>query len=93
MQKAIVFMCMHTQSFPTVSDPMDCSPPDSSVHGISRQEYWSRLPFPSPGDLPDPKIEPVSPVSLLLWQVDCLPLNKQRKTSFLNKLIFTEIRG
>ena len=28
---------------------------------LSRQEYWSRLPFPSPGDLPDPGIEPVSP--------------------------------
>ena len=31
--------------------------------GFSRQEYWSGLPFPSPGDLPDPEIEPVSPVT------------------------------
>ena len=30
--------------------------------GFSRQEYWSGLPFPSPGDVPDPGIEPVSPV-------------------------------
>ena len=29
--------------------------------GFPRQEYWSGLPFPSPGDLPDPRIEPVSP--------------------------------
>ena len=29
--------------------------------GFSRQEYWSALPFPSPGDLPDPGIEPGSP--------------------------------
>ena len=29
--------------------------------GSSRQEYWSGLPFPSPGDLPDPGIEPASP--------------------------------
>ena len=29
--------------------------------GFSRQEYWSELPFPSPGDLPDPGIEPGSP--------------------------------
>ena len=29
--------------------------------GFSRQEYWSELPFPSPGDLPDPEIEPMSP--------------------------------
>ena len=31
--------------------------------GFSRQEYWSGLPFPPPGDLPNPGIEPVSPVS------------------------------
>ena len=29
--------------------------------GFSRQEYWSGVPFPSPGDLPDPEIEPASP--------------------------------
>ena len=33
--------------------------------GFSRQEYWSRLPFPSPGDLPDPGIKPVSHVSCI----------------------------
>ena len=32
---------------------MDCSPPGSPVHGISQEEYWSGLPCPSPGDLPD----------------------------------------
>ena len=30
--------------------------------GFSKQEYWSGLPFPSPGDLPDPGIEPSSPI-------------------------------
>ena len=39
--------------------------------GSSRQEYWSGLPFPSPGDLPHPGIEPVSPA----LQVDSLPLS------------------
>ena len=34
--------------------------------GLSRQEYWSRLPFPTPGDLPDPGIEPTSLVSSAL---------------------------
>jgi len=34
--------------------------------GFSRHEYWSRLPFPSPGDLPDPGIEPTSLLSLAL---------------------------
>ena len=35
------------QSYPTLSDPMDCSLPGSSVHGFSRQEYWSGVPLPS----------------------------------------------
>ena len=38
---------------------------------FSRQEYWSGLPFPSPGDLPDPGIELESPH----WQADSLPLS------------------
>ena len=41
--------------------PMDCSPPDSFVHGIFRQEYQSELPFPSLGDLPNPEMERRSP--------------------------------
>ena len=41
-------------------NPMDWSPPGSSVHGISQTKIWSGLPFPSPGDLPDPGIEPTS---------------------------------
>ena len=38
-----------------------------------RQEYWSGLPFPSAGDLPDPGIKPRSPA----WQADSLPLSHQ----------------
>ena len=38
-------------------DPMDCNLPASSVHGFSRREYWSGLPFPIPGDFPDPDIK------------------------------------
>ena len=51
------------QSCPTLCDPMDCSPPGSSVHGILQQEYWSGVPFPSPGGLPDPGIKPTSLMS------------------------------
>jgi len=36
------------QSRPTLSDPVDCSLPGYSVHGFSRQEYWSGVPLPSP---------------------------------------------
>ena len=42
-------------------DPMDCSPPGFSVHGHSRQEYWSGLLCPPPEDLRNPKIELRSP--------------------------------
>ena len=42
---------------------VNCSLPSASVHGIPRQEYWSGLPFPSPGDLPNPGVEPVSRAS------------------------------
>ena len=117
------------QSCPTLSDPMACSPPSSSIHGIfqakvlewgaiatidqiyislnvfqvksfsrvrpfatprtvayqapsmgfSRQECWSGLPFPSPEDLPDPGIEPVSPA----LQADALPSEPPRKSLHL----------
>ena len=49
------------QSCPILCDPMDCKPPASSIHGISWQEYWSGLPFPTLEDLPYPKIKFVSP--------------------------------
>ena len=42
---------------------MDCSPAGCSVHGFLGKSTGSGLPFPSPGDLPDPGTEPVSPVS------------------------------
>ena len=45
--------------------------------GFSRQEYWSGLPFPSPGDLPDPGIEPRSPA----LQVDALTSEPPGKLS------------
>ena len=49
------------QLCPTLCDPMGCIQAPLSVE-FSRQEYWSGLPFPSPGDLPDPGIEPGSPI-------------------------------
>ena len=51
-------MCtsVHAYSRPSLLDSVSCSPPVSSVHGI----YWSGLPFPSPGYLPDLGIKPAS---------------------------------
>ena len=60
------------QSCLTLCDPLDCSLPGSSVHEI----LWARIlewVFPSPGDLPDPGIEPKFLVSLH-WQVGSLLL-------------------
>ena len=53
---------------PTLCHFTNCSLPGFSVHGISQQEYRSGLPFPSPGDLPDPEIEPGSSA---LQEVSC----------------------
>ena len=46
--------CSVAQSCPTLCNPMDYSPPGSSVHGILLDRFWSRLPFPSTGNLPSP---------------------------------------
>ena len=60
------------QSCPTLCNAMVCNPPGSSVHGFPRKEYWSGLPFPSPGDLLNPGMEPTSLVSPAL-QADSSP--------------------
>ena len=51
--------CLVTKLCPTLCDPIDCSPLGSLLMGFPRQEYWGGLPFPPPGDLSDPGIEPV----------------------------------
>ena len=52
---------IHSQSCPTLCNPMDCSPQGSPVHGILQSVILEWLSFPPPGDLPNPGIEPVSP--------------------------------
>ena len=47
----------------TLCNPMDCSLPGSSVHGILQARIWSGLPCPPPGDLPNPGMEPTSLMS------------------------------
>ena len=49
------------QSCPTLCNAMDCSLQTPLSMKFSSQEYWSGLPFPSPGDLPNPEIESRSP--------------------------------
>ena len=59
--KQSVCACSVSKLCPTLCNSMDCSPPGLSDHGFPRQEYWHMLPFPPPGDLPYPGIEPTSP--------------------------------
>ena len=63
----------------TLCNPMNCSPPGFSVHGIlqARILEWIAIPFPE--DLPDPGIEPWSAAS----QVDSLPFELQESPKFI----------
>ena len=59
-------MCVHTKLLshvPLFANPETIACQAPLVCGFFRQEYWSGLPFPPPGYLPDPGIEPTSPVS------------------------------
>ena len=58
--KSNVCMPRHCSYILSLCNSIDYSLPGSSVHGISRQEYWSGLPFLTPGVLPDPGIQPTS---------------------------------
>ena len=61
--RARVCVCMHAcaQLCLTLCDAMDCSDQTPLSVEFFRQEYWSKLPFPAPGDLPNPGTEPGSP--------------------------------
>ena len=59
-------MKVKSQSCPTPSDPWTAAYQAPPSVGFSRQKYWSGLPFPPTGDLPDPGIEPASSVALAL---------------------------
>ena len=108
------------QSCPTLRDPVDCSLPGSSVHGIfqarvlewnviafsrtvayqtplsmglTRQESWSGLPFPFPGDLLDPGVEPASPALAGRLFTTEPPGEPEVFCILLPCLIFTELCG
>ena len=69
-------------------DPMDWSPPGSSMK-FSRQEYWSGLPFLSPGDLPNTEIKPRSPV----LQADSLPAEPPGKCLYVYTYVYIKHCG
>ena len=79
MRKRVATPCgggdLVTKSYPTLATPWTVARQSPLSMGFSRQEYWSGLPFPSPGDLPNPGIEPQSPA----LQADSLPSEPPEK--------------
>ena len=73
------------QSCSTLCDPMDLAYQASPSMGFSRQEYWSGLPFPSPGNLPNPGIEPGSPA----LQTEALPCEPPGKPGVLKTCVLS----
>ena len=74
------------QSCLTLCDPLDCSPPGSSVHGILQTRLLERN---SPGDLPDPGIEP----KFLAFQASSLPSEPPGKPTLIPKTIHRGIKA
>ena len=85
-------MCMCAQSCLTLGNPWTVAIQTPLSIGFSRQKYWNGLPFPPPGDLPDPGIKLKSPASLVLAGrfFTSEPLGKPLvySDSFLNSLFF-----
>ena len=86
-----ISVCSVAQSCPTLYDPMDCSPRGFSVHEIFQAGILAWVACPPPGDLPNPGIEPMFPVSPALasgffttsttWEA---PLNSQSNIQITN---------
>ena len=86
---ASLFLCYYkkerkSQSCLTLCDSVDCSPPGSSVMEFPSQEYWSEFPVPSPGNLPNPRMEPGSHG----LQADSLPSEPPGEPFVLAAMLF-----
>ena len=76
------------QSCLTLCNPVDCSPPGSSVHGILQARILERVAIPSPGDLPNPGIKPRSPA----LQADSLPAEPLGKPLIYNVVLASGVQ-
>ena len=78
-------MCVSRSVMSGFCNPMDCSPPAPLSMEFSGQEYWTGLPFPSLGNLPDLGIEPRSPE----LQADSLPSEPPENPFLIEHLLNT----
>ena len=81
------------QSCPTLYDPMSCSLPGSSIHGIFQARILEWIAISNPGDLPDTGIETVSPLSPVLASrfLTTKPLGKPHFAHFLIELFVVKL--
>ena len=87
---------MHAKSLQlclTLCDLMDCSPPGSSVHGISQARILEWVAISSSRDLPYPEIEPASLASAALQEMDSLPLSHQESPRILEWVAYPSSGG
>ena len=75
LKPGLVVVGLVAKLCPTLATPWAVARQAPLSMEFSRQEYWSGLPFPSPGDLPNPGVEPGSPA----LQADSLPTELQGK--------------
>ena len=85
-------LCLVTQSCPTLCNAMDCSLQAPLSMEFSRQEYWSGLPFPSPGDLPESGMELEYPALAGGFFIPELP-GKPKLTGEKKKIFATTLLG
>ena len=81
-------LCSVAQSCQALCDPMDYSPPGSSVHGILQARILEWVTIPSPGDLPNPGIKPGPPA----LQVDSLSAELPEKAMTWISVVITYLR-
>ena len=85
-------MCVYVRvQCQTLSDPMDVACQDPLTIGFSRQEYWSGLPLPPPGDIPNPGTEPTSVAPLLaeiFFTTEPIGKSRRRNTNIKKKYCF-----
>ena len=87
-----VCVCLVSQLCLALYHPLDCSHQAPLSMEFSRQESWSGLPFPPPGDLPNPGMKPAPPVSPAL-QADSLPAESSRKPVYIHERKWKSLSG